>query len=134
MPARSGLYARTRATLDDLHNLAGASAPGSKLRSVPKPDPALRARQAAAHEILSGDDRIDGPLLLSLVVWPTADLEQAATEAPLSKSVTPEQVERIHELAEAGLSWTAIAEQVLGSRRRKSTVGTVLRTRREAAA
>jgi hypothetical protein len=101
---------------------------------VPKPDRALRARQAAAHEILSGEDRIDGPLLLSLVVWPTADLEQAAAEAPLSKNVTPEQVERIIELAEAGLPWTTIAEQVFGSRRRRSTVGTVLGKRREAAA
>jgi hypothetical protein len=101
---------------------------------VPKPDRALRARQAAAHEILSGDDRIDGPLLLSLVVWPTRDLEQAAAEAPFSKRVTPQQVERILELAEGGLSWAAIAEQVLGSRRRKSTVGVVLRRGREAAA
>jgi hypothetical protein len=100
---------------------------------VPKPDRALRARQAAAHEILSGEDRIDGPLLLSLVVWPTADLEQAAAAAPLS-NMTPEQVERIIELAEAGLPWTTIAEQVLGSRRRRSTVGTVLGKRREAAA
>jgi hypothetical protein len=100
---------------------------------VPKPDRALRARQAAAHEILSGEDRIDGPLLLSLVVWPTADLEQAAAAAPLS-NMTPEQVERIIELAEAGLHWTTIAEQVLGSRRRRSTVGTVLGKRREAAA
>jgi len=101
---------------------------------VPKPDRALRARHVAAHEILSGEDRIDGPLLLSLVVWPTADLEQAVGEAPLSKEVTPEQVEPILELAEAGLSWTAIAEQVLGSRRRKSTVGTVLRKGRKGGA
>jgi hypothetical protein len=101
---------------------------------VPKPDRALRARQAAAHEILSGDDRIDGPLLLSLVVWPTADLEQAAAAAPLSRKVTPEQVARIVQLSEAGLSWAAIAEQVFGSRRRKSTVGMVLRRGREAAA
>jgi hypothetical protein len=48
--------------------------------------------------------------------------------------VTSEQVKRIFELAEAGLSWAAIAEQVLGSRRRKSTVGMVLRNGREAAA
>jgi hypothetical protein len=101
---------------------------------VPKPDRALRARQAAAHDILSGDDRIDGPLLLSLVVWPTSDLEQAAAAAPPSKQVTPEQVKRIFELAEVGLSWAAIAEQVLGSRRRKSTVGAVLCRDREAAA
>jgi hypothetical protein len=100
---------------------------------VPKPDRALRARQAAAHEILSGDDRIDGPLLLSLVVWPTSDLEQAAAAAP-SKRLTPEQVGRIFVLAEAGLSWAAIAQQVLGSRRRKSTVGAVLHKGREAAA
>jgi hypothetical protein len=93
---------------------------------VPKPNRALRARQAAAHEILSGDDRIDGPLLLSLVVWPTLDLEQAAEEAPFSKRVTLEQAARIFELADAGLSWAATAEQVLGSRRRKSTVGAVL--------
>jgi hypothetical protein len=99
---------------------------------VPKPDRALRARQAAAHEILSGDDRIDGPLLLSFVVWPTPDLAQAAAAARSSKHVTAEQVERIFELAEGGLSWTAIAEHVLGSRRRKSTVGTVLRKGRAA--
>jgi hypothetical protein len=47
----------------------------------------------------------------------TADLEQAAAAAPLS-NMTPEQVERIIELAEAGLPWTTIAERVLGSRRR----------------
>jgi hypothetical protein len=52
----------------------------------------------------------------------------------MSKNVTREQVERIIELAEAGLPWTTIAEQVFGSRRRRSTVGTVLGKRREAAA
>lgn len=101
---------------------------------MPKPDRALRARQAAAHEILSGDDRIDGPLLLSFVVWPTPELQQAAAAAPPSKQVTSEQVKRIFELAEAGLSWAAIAERVLGTRRRKSTVGTVLRKGGQAAA
>jgi hypothetical protein len=101
---------------------------------VAKPDRALRARQAAAHEILSGDDRIDGPPLLSLVVWPTRDLAQAAANAPASKRVTLEQVEQIFVLAEAGLSWAEIAEKVLGSRRRKSTVGMLLRRSREAAA
>jgi len=101
---------------------------------VPKPDRALRARQAAAHEVLSSNDRIDGPLLLSLVVWPTPDLEQAAAAAPPSKQLTPEHVRRIFGLAQAGLSWAAIAEQVLGSRRRKSTVGAVLHKGRKAGA
>jgi hypothetical protein len=91
-----------------------------------KPDKALAARASAAHDVLA-EGGADGELVLSYVVWPTVKLEEATATARASKRVTPEQVERIFELHAAGMSWAAIAEEVLGSRRRKATVGTILR-------
>ena len=91
-----------------------------------KPDKALAARASAAHDVLAGEG-VDGVLLLSYIIWPTLEIEEATATARPSKRVTPEQVERIFELHATGLSWAAIAKEVLGSRRRKATVGTILR-------
>jgi hypothetical protein len=43
----------------------------------PRPDARLLERASAAHKIMRASD-VDGPLLLSLVVWPPAELSAAA--------------------------------------------------------
>jgi hypothetical protein len=88
----------------------------------PRADAALRARAAAAQEILrnepglSIDERLD---LLRLVVWPTPALEQVPPR------VSSEALgARVFELVASGLSSYAIAHQ-LG--RQRSTVAEALR-------
>jgi len=45
----------------------------------PSPDPLLNVRARAAHVVLAAERQtIDGPLLLSFVVWPTPELERAS--------------------------------------------------------
>jgi hypothetical protein len=96
---------------------------------VPSRDRALAARAAAAHEILRADRGVDGALLLSYVVWPTAAMLGKAPPPP--GRLTPELVERIFELAEEGhLAHWQIGERV---GRSKSTVSAILRVGRERA-
>jgi hypothetical protein len=88
----------------------------------PRPDAALRARAAAAQEVLrnepglSLDERLD---LLELVVWPTGTLERVPARGS-SEALGA----RVFELAASGLSSYAIARQ-LG--RPRSTVAEALR-------
>jgi hypothetical protein len=88
----------------------------------PRADAALRARAAAAQDVLraepglSIEERLD---LLQLVVWPTPTLEQVPARAP-SEALGA----RVFELAASGLSSYEIARQ-LG--RPRSTVAEALR-------
>lgn len=85
----------------------------------PRPDAALKARAAAAHEVLRESPGVDGLELLALVVWPTPALEQVPERTP-GEALDA----RVFELAVAGLRSYAIACE-LG--RPRSTVAEVLR-------
>jgi DNA-directed RNA polymerase specialized sigma24 family protein len=88
-----------------------------------RPDAALKARAAAAHEILrnepglSEDERWE---LLELVVWPTPALEQVSDDYRPGEAIAA----RVLELRADGLSQYEIARQ-LG--RPRSTVAEALR-------
>jgi hypothetical protein len=89
---------------------------------TPRPDAGLRARAAAAHEIIRNDPSLgeaDRWELLELVVWPTAALEQVPARGS-SEALGA----RVLELAAVVLSSYAIARQ-LG--RPRSTIAEALR-------
>ncbi len=89
----------------------------------PRPDAALKARAAAAHEVLRESPGVDGLELLAAVVWPVRP-ELAQAELPGAASRRRAEQERISELAAAGLNPCQIARQ-LG--RPRSTVAEALR-------
>lgn len=91
---------------------------------VPRPDPALKARAAAAHELLGAEPGIDRLELLSYVVWPSPKVEHAAPRPSWSEA----ERERVVELAAAGLNGYEIAHE-LG--RPRSSVAAILRAGRE---
>ncbi len=95
----------------------------------PRADAALRARAAAAQEVLRGepglgiDERLD---LFRLVVWPTDALAQLPEQEPGEALAA-----RVLELAASGLSGYAIGRQ-LG--RPRSTITEILRREQRRAA
>jgi hypothetical protein len=92
-------------------------------------DEALRLRSKVALELVHAG-QLDGAVALSLVIWPSDELEAWSREVGTRVRWTDAHKRRARELAEQGvLSWSEIAVVVCGSARFKATVATWLRQR-----